>query len=161
MRFTSNADGIMALRQRLAQTRAQLQPLLARAVRDAGGWVAQNLSDAAPVGKAESGGTPPDGDAPGRLSESFYVVEEGSTESSAAVSVRTRQPTKLKFVVEGRGEVRPVNKKALYWPGLPHPVKRARPTTANDFVTPALAEAHDAEEVLGVVVEQLAEILEG
>lgn len=161
MKLISNTDDIMALRQRLANTRAQLQPLLRQAVQDAGQWVAQNLSDAAPVGKAESGGTPIDGDAPGRLNESFYVQDEGSTESSASVTVRTRQPVKLKFVVEGRGEVRPVNKKALYWPGLPHPVKRAGPAAANDFVTPVLAEAPTAEEALGVVVDQLAVILEG
>lgn len=160
MRFTSDTSGIMAWRQRLAQTRAQVGPLLVRATREAGEWVTQNLSDAAPKSKAQNA-TPPDGDAPGRLAESFYVREEGATERSAAVSVKTTQPTKLKFVVEGRGEVRPVNKKALYWQGLPHPVKRAGPMAANDFVSPVLAEAPTAEEALGVVVEQLAEILEG
>jgi hypothetical protein len=161
MKLISNTDGIMAWRQRLANTRAQVAPLLRQAAQDAGQWVAQNLSDAAPVGKAESGGTPIDGDAPGRLNESFYVKDEGSTESSASVSVRTWQPAKLKLVVEGRGEVLPKAKKALYWQGLPHPVRRAGPAAANDFVSPVLAEAPDAEEVLGAAVEQLAEILEG
>ena len=38
------------------------------------------------------------------------------------------------YVENGRGPVYPVVKKALYWPELSHPVKRAGPAKANDFV---------------------------
>lgn len=38
------------------------------------------------------------------------------------------------YVENGRGPVYPVRKKALYWPELAHPVKRAGPAAANDFV---------------------------
>lgn len=38
------------------------------------------------------------------------------------------------YVENGRGPVYPVRKKALYWPELAHPVKRAGPAPANDFV---------------------------
>lgn len=38
------------------------------------------------------------------------------------------------YVENGRGPVYPVRKKALYWPELPHPVGKAGPAKANDFV---------------------------
>jgi len=38
------------------------------------------------------------------------------------------------WIILGRGEVVPVNKKALYWPELSHPVMRSGPTTPNDYM---------------------------
>lgn len=38
------------------------------------------------------------------------------------------------YVENGRGPVFPVRKKALYWPELSHPVAKAGPAPANDFV---------------------------
>ena len=38
------------------------------------------------------------------------------------------------YVENGRGPVFPVVKKALYWPELGHPVAKAGPAPANDFV---------------------------
>lgn len=38
------------------------------------------------------------------------------------------------YVEHGRGPVYPKVKKALYWPELAHPVKKAGPAPANDFV---------------------------
>lgn len=158
MELFFDASGVDVLRTKLAEARAALPGLLQQAVQDAGAWVSQNLSDAAPVGK-DAG---PPGDAPGRLNESFYVQDEASKfADGAACSVRTRQPVKLQYVVKGRGVVLPVQKQALYWPSLAHPVRRAGPAPANDFVTPALALAPSAEEALSVVVEELAFILEG
>jgi hypothetical protein len=158
VRITFDTSGLDAQRARLAEARAALPGMLQDAVREAGDWVKQNLGDGAPVGEQE--GPPPQGDGPGRLSESFSVQDESSAFSpGAAISVRTTQPQKLDWVVNGRGEVLPINKRALFWPGLAHPIRRAGPSQPNDFVTPALAEMPDAEEVLGVVVEQLAEII--
>ena len=161
MQLIFDTTGLDLMRARIAEAKAALPGLLEQAVQDAGDWVAQNLSDAAPQGTS-GGGAPPPGDAPGRLSESFYVQTESSAfAEGAAVSVRTRQPQKLKYVVEGRGVVLPVRKRALYWPGLAHPVRRAGPSQPNDFVTPTLDSAPGAQEALSVVVEELAAILEG
>ncbi len=168
MQLIVNADGIDVLRARVADARAALGPLLQQTARDAGDWVAQNLSDAAPVGKAADVGTPPGSDAPGRLSESFFVQDEGASETSAAITVRTKQPTKLKFVVYGTGvygpvgqRIRPTTAKALFWPGADHPVKSVAGMKPNDFVTPALQDMPTADEALGMVVDELAAILEG
>lgn len=167
MNLTFDTTGLDALRQRVARARAALPGLLQQAVQDAGTWVAQNLSDGAPVGQGEGGALPPPGDAPGRLAESFYVQGESSAFSNgAAVTVRTHQPLKLQYVTQGtgvyagRGRIYPTTKRALYWSGADHPVRSVAGQRPNDFVTPALAEMPDAQEVLSVVVEQLQEILE-
>src|SRR5690242_2174454 len=125
--FELDLSGLDAFRERLAYARSQLPDLTKKAVHDAGDWVVQNLQDAAPVGATE--GSPPPGDAPGRLSESFYVQDEGP----ASITVRTGQPQKLEYVTQGtgifgpRGEpIRPITKKALYWEGADHPVQSVR-----------------------------------
>lgn len=161
MNITVDTSGLDALRERLAAARAALPDLLQEAAVEAGEWIVQNLHDAAPVGPNE-GGPPPEGDGPGRLADSFYVQEESSAYSpGGAITVRTTQPTKLKFVTEGRGEVLPKVKRALFWPGLTHPVRRAGPSEPNDFVEVELQSMPDESDVLSVVVEQIAEILEG
>ena len=160
MQMMVDGSGLDALRQKLADACAALSNLLQEATLRAGDQIRQSLSDAAPVGQG-GGGTPPEGDASGPLRESFYVQEEPSAfNPGAAISVRTTQPTKLYYVTRGRGEILPVNKRALFWSTLAHPVRRAGPAQANDFVTPMLAEMPGAPEVLGIVAEQLAEILE-
>lgn len=166
MRMTIDSSGLDALRQKLADARAALPDLLQEAALQAGEWIRQNLSEAAPVG--QGGGPPPEGDQPGPLSESFYAQEETSAFSpGAAISVRTTQPTKLMYVTKGTGiygkqnaPIVPTTKRALYWQGAAYPVRSVAGQQANDFVTPTLAETPDAQEVLGVVVEQLAGILE-
>jgi hypothetical protein len=162
MQITFDTSGLQALRARIAEARAAVPELLQQAVEGAGSWTVQNLGAAAPVGTQSGGGPPPAGDAAGPLAESFYMQEEASQFANGArVSVRTRQPQKLEWIVQGRGEVRPVTKRALYWPGLAHPVKYAGPSKANDFVTPVLASMPGVVEVLGVVAEELQVILEG
>ena len=156
-----DTSGLDDLRRRVADARAMLPDQLQQAVKDAGDFVAQNLRDAAPVGQGEEGSPPPAGDQPGRLADSFYAQEETSKfTDGAAITVRTRQPLKLQYVVKGRGEVVPVAKRALYWKGLAYPVRRSGPSTPNDFVSEALTEVPDAAEALGVVIEQLQQILE-
>lgn len=117
------------------------------------------LADAAPKGTGE--GPPPPGDADGPLADSF----ESSIEASgygARLRVTTTQPTKLKYVVEGRGPVYPVKAKALYWAGLDHPVKSAGPSQPNDFVTPVLEEAVNvAEDIISASVAEAITVLEG
>ncbi|GAC1471381.1 MAG: hypothetical protein PVSMB5_19960 [Ktedonobacteraceae bacterium] len=161
MRIIVDYSGLDALRARIAEARAVLPELLQEAAAEAGLQIVEALSEAAPVGQGEEGSTPPLGDAPGRLNESFYVqAEESAYSPGGAVSVKTTQPTKLRFVVEGRGEVRPKYKRALYWPGLAHPVRRAGPAPANDFVTPVVESGPSESDVLAVVAEQIAAILE-
>jgi hypothetical protein len=164
--FSLDMSGLDAFRARLAYARAQLPDLMDKAVHDAGQFVAQNLQDAAPVGTSE--GPPPSGDAPGHLASSFYTQSESSQfASGAAVTVRTNQPQKLEWVrygtgiYAGKGRIYPTNKRALFWPGADHPYRSVAGQRANDFVTPALEEAPNADEVLGVVVDELIGILEG
>ena|SRR5579885_2322749 len=96
------------------------------------------LSDACPKGTGEGPG--PAGDSDGPLAESF-AAEVAVQGRGARLTITTTQPTKLKFVREGRGDVYPVRAKALYWQGLEHPVKHAGPSEANDFVTPIIVDA--------------------
>lgn len=44
----------------------------------------------------------------------------------------------LPYVIFGRGWVFPVEKKALYWEELDHPVAYARPAEANDYLSVAV-----------------------
>lgn len=96
------------------------------------------LADACPKGSGE--GPNPSGDADGPLADSFEATLEVQG-MGARLTITTTQPTKLKFVREGRGDVYPVKAKALYWQGLDHPVKHAGPSQANDFVTPIVVDA--------------------
>lgn len=119
--------------------------------------MAEDLGNAAPQGKGEGGENPP-GDAPGPLSESFSAYAEIHANGNSAVAdVTTDQPLKFKFVTEGRGEVLPKTKKALFWKGLDHPVRRAGPAAANDFVSPVLDKV---EEVVGPEMDDLVNVLD-
>lgn len=137
--FTISDNGsIAAMQARIAAIRAEITPTMLEAGTEIGDYVASELGSAAPVGKNE--GPPPPGDGPGRLSESFSSEVAGG-EGVVTVTVTTSQPTKLGYVVNGRGWVYPVNKQALMWPGLDHPVRSAQPTQPNDFVSPVIETA--------------------
>lgn len=159
--------GLDTLRTRLELARQQVQPLVQQAVMDAGNTVKQALSEAAPHGKGD--GTPVGDDEPGHIADSFYVQEESAPgDAGAACSVRTTQPNKVQLLLSGtglygdRGErIVPTTKRALFWPGAEHPVRSVAGMKANDFVTPALDDAPDAESVLGTVIDELNAILEG
>ncbi|AAC27055.1 unknown [Methanobacterium phage psiM2] len=66
-----------------------------------------------------------------RISHTWSV--EGST------GELTNTVPYLQWVLFGRGWVFPVEKKALYWPELPHPVAYARPAPPNDYFSAAVA----------------------
>lgn len=146
LRLPAGADDIQ---ERIAAVRAQLPGAIAQTLAQAAKETQAALQQAAPVGKiieeaTTSGaqsqqprGLP--GDGPGKLADSFQVQQVGDSQ----VDVLTTQPAKLKIIVEGRGPVYPKTKMALMWPGLTHPVKRAGPTTPNDFVSPVLASVPD------------------
>ncbi len=51
------------------------------------------------------------------------------------------------WVINGRGDVYPVNKLALWWPGLDHPVKHAKPSQPNDFMLTGFLAANDGGEI--------------
>ncbi len=141
----TQSSGASLLHLRLTIARSQLPMALTEAVRHGGNTVRAALSAAAPVGAGA--GTAPAGDASGALSDSFQAqFTAGVTEASS--TVRTTQPTKLRYVREGTGiygprgaPIRPTRARALFWPGAEHPVRSVRGMPPNDFVTPALAEA--------------------
>ncbi len=134
------SSAIAELRARIATARGQLPQAVSQILQQAAATTRDALHDAAPVGKTDEGqsaGLP--GDAPGRLAASFVVRPVNDLQ----VDIVCVQPLKLKIIVEGRKEVLPKVKMALMWPGLAHPVRRAGPTKANDFVTPVLATVPD------------------
>lgn len=149
---------ITELRARILDARSLLPSLIHDAANELGMVVVEDLKTAAPQGKGESS---PPGDAPGFLADSFFVQEESVSEESTIISVQTTQPQKLEYVVKGRGEVRPKVKRALYWEGLSHPVRRAGPTKANDFVSPVVDNAPTADEGLQMAFDEVQAILEG
>ncbi len=162
MIINSDTSGLDALQLRLQEMKMLLPGIIRDTAQIAGDAVASELGDAAPVGKGEGSGNPP-GDADGPLSESFSAFAEIHANGNSAVAeVRCSQPTKLKFVTQGRGEVLPKVKKALFWPGLDHPVRRAGPAKANDFVSPVLQDVDSIiePEILDGV-DVLSGILEG
>ena len=164
--FTLNRSGLDAFLARIDEARALLPQLVQDAVQAAGETLVAELSSASPRGKSE--GPPPEGDGDGPLADSFFVQAEEPPPGGAAISVRTTQPTKLGYVRYGtgvygpRGErIRPTTKKALFWPGADHPVPSVAGMRPNDFVQPALDNAPNAEETLGVVFGEIVVILEG
>jgi hypothetical protein len=133
--------GVESILARIQAARDAIMPTLEQGCNELGAEVVSQLSEAAPKGQYE--GQPPPGDGPGRLASSFEpFVEVG--ESEVILTIETSQPTKLKFVREGRGPVYPITKMALFWQGLDHPVRYASPSKANDFVTP-ITEQADAD----------------
>lgn len=148
-------SGLSSLRDRFARASTRLNSLLEETMRDLGALSVDLLSDAAPRGTSENAlaiGT----DAPGRLADSFHFEQEATR-----VDVKCNQPNKLNFVVNGRGPVRPVRKRALYWQGLDHPVKFARATEPNDFISPVVEEVmHEAQNSLLDVLIEVAIMLE-
>jgi len=92
---------------------------VAKEIRD---YVKEMAKTEAPVGKT------------GQLKESIYGRTSVQPEG---VYVTVAIPKRIKYagwVLKGRGWVFPVKKKALWWPGLPHPVAYARPSKANPFM---------------------------
>jgi hypothetical protein len=138
--LSSNSAGLDALIAKAKQAQSELP----RATRDAaqriGDTVAKQLSDVAPKGK--NGGPPPPGDAQGKLSNSFSAKAE-QRDVGARMTLSTSQPLKLKIITGGRKVVVPTTKKALFWPGLSHPVKRSNAVKANDFVSPVMSRRND------------------
>jgi len=137
MYLTINARGIQLLQQKIAAKQEALITSIPRAMQQISDDAISVLQVATPVGSSDGSGIPPGSDAPGRLRDS-YQSDITSSDTEASLVIRTTQPTKLGYVVNGRGWVYPVSKKALFWQGLPHPVKSARPSQPNDFITPEL-----------------------
>ena len=73
-------------------------------------------------------------DSTGHLLNSFHAEQVSDDKYWVGSNVEH-----AKYVNYGRGEVRPVNKKALYWYGLPHPVKRAEAFEGYHFLEEAVA----------------------
>lgn len=157
MIFESDTSGIDKIMSRIQKAQTELPRIARDTAQRAGDAVAKQLSSAAPKGK--SSGLPPIGDGPGKLSNSFSAQAE-LRGTGARMELKTIQGQKLEFVVKGRGVVLPKVKKALMWPGLPHPVKRAGPAKANDFVSPIMAKRDDVVKAeMQKAVQEIKDIL--
>jgi hypothetical protein len=134
----TGSGNVGELRLRLQMAQAAIGLVVPTVISQAGQYVADELKIAAPQGSSSGDAPPIEGDAPGHLADSFEQQMLASTADYAATQVITTQPRKLGFVVRGHGEVVPVNKRALMWQGLAHPVRKAKAVAPNDFVTPVL-----------------------
>jgi hypothetical protein len=141
MMITTNASGLKALQKRVGMIQKAIKPTLQTAVRNGGIKAEYRFSMAAPNGKSIDSTTIP-GDAPGKLLQSFDS-KPLRVFNGAGVTVFTKQPVKLKFVVGGTGlygplahRIYPLKAKALYWQGAAHPYRSIAGMRPNDFVTP-------------------------
>lgn len=87
----------------------------------------------------------------GNLRDSHTWSVEGST------GELTNTVHYLQWVLYGRGWVFPVEKKALYWPELPHPVAYARPAPPNDYFSAVVAYSAPDSVVEETLIEWLRE----
>lgn len=147
--------------QRIATVRSELPAIIADEIVAAGSELVAELGSAAP--RSGSTGSTIEGDTSGPLAESFSSDVQGS-DGVVTLTVKTSQPTKLKFVTEGTGLYGPLNhriiprtKRALYWEGAAHPVKSVAGQEANDFVSPLTDEAGSIinDRVAGAIGEAL------
>ena len=147
--------GLDAARARIAAIRGALRLAMIDAMTAIGDEAVAAFQIAAPVGQnGDPNAQPAEGDAPGPLHESFVSTLEmdGLT---GTLTISTTQPQKLSWVVNGRGPVYPVNKKALFWPGLDHPVRFAKATDPNDFVSPVVEQmTSTAQETFQTMIQQ-------
>ena len=124
--FEIDMKGFRDARGRFIKAQADI---LKKAVKPAADEIRDLLRDAckaeAPVGKGPSSGN---------LRDSIYGETSLSTNK---VEIKVAIPKRVYYqgwVIRGRGWVLPVKKKALWWPGLPHPVAYARPSKPNPFM---------------------------
>ena len=159
MIFRSDTSGLDRLIARVNQAQAELPRVTKDAAQRIGDTVKGQLSSAAPKGK--SGGPPPPGDSSGPLSGSFSAKAEQQG-VGARMTLSASQPFKLKIITGGRKAVIPVTKRALMWPGLPHPVMRSSAVKANDFVKPIMARRNDVVKTeMQKAIDEIKSILGG
>jgi hypothetical protein len=141
-----NLSGLMARVERATQ---EIDPLVAQALAQTGEQMVTALHDAAPVGTGRTDG---------HLNESFYAHEEG-----LSLLIFTSQAEKYHFVTAGTPTpIRPVTKRFLYSPELPHPMAWVRGQEANPFSQPIFDEAEQyVRDNIEPLAQQIALIIEG
>lgn len=165
MIFSSSSPGLDKLLARVRQAQSELPRITQAGAQRAGDTLKQQLSSAAPRGK--NPGPPPRGDAPGPLAGSFSAKAEQST-NGATLEVKTSQPLKLKYVTKGtgifagKGVIRPLQAKALFWPGAAHPYRSVKGMKGKDFVKPITDRARDVVKTeMQKAIQEIRDILRG
>jgi hypothetical protein len=166
MIFESNSSGIDRLLASIRKAQTELPRITQEGAQRAGDTLKQQLSSAAPRGKS-SGGPPPAGDASGPLAGSFNAKAEQQG-AGATLELTTNQPLKLKYVTlgtgiyVGKGVIRPLTKKALFWPGAAHPYRSVKGIKGKDFVKPVLSKAPDVVKAeMQKAIQEMRAILGG
>lgn len=168
MILQSDTSGIDMLIARISKARAELPRVVTEAAQRAGDTLKQQLSSAAPRGKLHSlySKSPP-GDVPGLLSESFSALAE-QTSTGATLELKTNQPLKFQYVTigtgiyVGKGVIKPLKAKALWWPGAPHPFKSVRGIKGKDFSKPVISKANDVVKTeMQTATQEINDILGG
>lgn len=158
MKLRSDTQGIESMIARIKRLESKTPSILRAATSRIGDNTVKTLASASPKGQ---GGPSPEGDAPGKLADSFK-----SKASDTRVKVLTVQPTKLRYVTQGtgvyagRGRIRPRFKKALWWPGAPYPMRSVKGQRANDFVKPVLKGRREViRREMDLVAQEMAGLL--
>jgi hypothetical protein len=99
--ITVNVTGLADLRGRVTLAKRMLSTVMQQAAQVSAEAVVAALVEAAPVGAVD--GAPPEGDAPGKLKDSFQAVLGEVGAVSATATVITTQPRKLAYVRFGTG----------------------------------------------------------
>lgn len=149
MIFKSDASGIDILLVRIHKAQVEMPRVTRDAAQRAGDTVKEQLSSASPHGR---GGPPPPTDASGPLSGSFSAKAEQQG-VGAHMELKTSQSLKLQYVTQGtgiyagKGLIKPLRAKALFWPGASHPYRSVKGMKGKDFVTPIMHKRDDVVEV--------------
>jgi hypothetical protein len=120
----------------------------------------ETISKKAPFDEEENNDVIPGEE--GHLNESFYAIQAIATgDGQATTSVNTNEPIKFEYVTEGtmdKSPIRPVVKKALFWPALEHPVASVKGQEPDEFFNEAYDEI--VNEAGSVVDETFAPVID-
>lgn len=146
--------------QRLQAAQAAIPDLVATGVEQLGELSVTSLHDHCPVDEEDNNGVLP-GEAE-HLADSF-VTGDVSVGVVSTMEIGTTEPIKYQYVTEGTDSpILPVEKKALWWPALEHPVASVSGQEPQPFQLDALAEIESLVPGVGAeVVQKLVEKLKG
>jgi hypothetical protein len=158
--FSVNSDGLLALKARI-QTVIDFMPTFCEeAVQLVADEAVLEISVVCPYdGELDNGQIPGE---EGHLNMSFYAESQQSGIISE-MTVKTLEPIKLSYVTGGTNSpILPLSAKALWWPGLAHPVSSVSGQQANDFVTPVRdAIASEVPDIVQPVIDEIMQALNG
>lgn len=161
MGFTFQSGGFTSLIQRVQAASQYIPAMMEASMKDTADNTVSLLHDNAPFDPAPDNGQIPGEE--GHLRDSFYAdpIQAGGAHVTALV--RTNEPIKFGYVVNGTDTpIVPVEKQALWWPDAPHPMPWVHGQAGNDFVGRLVDLVGEAGvQSLEIGLQQIVVILEG